>query len=136
MQVNRTFRADIQNLPLVIDFLESFLQKSGVRSQDSLDLQLAVDEAFTNIASYAYGPEGGDVDICIDVFKSEITITITDTGKAFDPLSIDPPDIKMGVDERQIGGLGIYLIRQVTDDVTYLRRDGKNMLIINKRKGI
>lgn len=136
MQVNRTFHADKQNLPLVIDFLESFLQKSGVRSQDLLDLQLAVDEAFTNIASYAYGPEGGDVDICIDVFESEITITITDSGKAFDPLSLGPPDIKGGVDERQIGGLGIYLIRQVTDNVTYLRRDGKNMLIINKTKGI
>lgn len=133
MQTNRTFEAKIQNLPLVMEFLEATLNEAGAEEGECFDIQLAVDELFTNIALYAYDAHVGVMELDIRAEQGLITITITDSGKPFDPLTLPPPDITSDLDERRVGGLGIHLVREVTDTVTYARREGRNILTIKKR---
>lgn len=133
MYTSRTFGAKIDELPQVVDFLESTLNEAGAGAEECFDLHLAADEIFTNIALYAYDSDDGVMEIAITSDQGLITITLTDSGRPFDPLALPPPDITSDVGERRVGGLGIYLIREVTDSVTYARRNGKNILTIKKR---
>jgi len=105
----------------------------GLVPSDSFDLQLAADEILTNIASYAYGPDGGHITIEIIGDEKRVTIIFTDSGRPFDPKSLSSPDISSGLMDRKIGGLGIYLARQLTDTLSYSREGDKNILIMEKR---
>ncbi len=133
MHASRIFGAGIQNLPELVLFLEEVLEETGTLEEESFDIQLAADEIFTNIASYAYGEGSGEVEIAVSINEDSITITFTDSGIPFNPLSLPAPDITRGTDERKIGGLGIYLVRELMDTVSYLRENGKNILTIQKR---
>ena len=97
-------------------------------------LNLVLEEAVVNIINYAY-PEGVDGTMEIDVSEKAnvLTINLIDSGKAFDPTARAEVDITAGVEERPIGGLGIHLIRTIMDHVEYERKDGKNILTMNKR---
>lgn len=134
MYTVRNFPAGIENLHDVMGFLDSVLEEADIGGAPAFNLQLAVDEAFTNIASYAYEDEVGNVQIRISVNGEAVVISLIDSGKPFDPLKIEPPDITLGIDERKVGGLGIYLIRKMTDSVTYKRKDGQNILTMTKNR--
>jgi len=134
MYTARNFPAGIENLPDVMGFLDSVLEEADIDGAPAFNLQLAVDEAFTNIASYAYEDEVGNVQIRISVNGEAVVVSLIDSGKPFDPLKIEPPDITLGIDERKVGGLGIYLIRKMTDSVTYERKDGQNILTMTKNR--
>ncbi len=135
MLASRLFPAEIEFLPDLVAFLEEALEKSGAGPKEIFDIELATDEIFTNIASYAYGKEKGEVEVTIRSDEHSITITLTDSGAPFNPLSLPSPDTTLGIDERKIGGLGIYLVRELMDNVTYLRENGRNILTIVKRGG-
>ncbi len=126
--------AEIQNLPELALFLEGLLKEAGNLEEESFDIQLAADEIFTNIASYAYGEGSGEVEIALSINDDSITITFTDSGTPFNPLSLPSPDTTRGIDERKIGGLGIYLVREMMDAASYLRENGKNILSIEKKR--
>lgn len=98
-----------------------------------MQIKLALEEAVTNVIQYAY-PEKEDQDIRIDMnYKNRrLTIVITDTGIAFNPLARQEPDLTLSLEERPIGGLGIYLVKQLMTEVTYNRSDGKNILTMTK----
>lgn len=97
-------------------------------------LELAVEEIFVNIALHAYPPTGGEVAINCGVEESmmKVTITFTDGGVPFDPLQTSDPDLTIPLDERPIGGLGIFLVKKNVDGISYRRREGKNILTIEK----
>ena len=126
--------ADLERLNDVIDFVTERLERAGSGELEKNQIQLAVEELFVNIASYAYGPEGGkaSIRICTGGEPVKAWITLTDSGMAFDPLNAKTPDITLSVEERPIGGLGVYMVRQMMDSVTYEYKDGKNVLTIEK----
>jgi len=98
-------------------------------------IELALDELYTNIASYAYEPGTGDIEIDYD-FDEEtrlLTIIIADSGKAFDPLAKEDPNIALPAESRQIGGLGIFIVKKVMDEAAYCRVDNKNILTLKKK---
>jgi anti-sigma regulatory factor (Ser/Thr protein kinase) len=121
--------AVVQNLPAVLDFVE---KHTGAWPQKMRShVSIAVDEIFTNIASYAYASETGPATIRIT--EGEIfTLEFEDSGAPFNPLERDDPDITLGLDERKIGGLGIFMTKKLMDCVEYRREDGKNILTIKK----
>ena len=128
-----TLHNDIRQISLLPGFIETVTQGKPLEPGVSAQLNLALEEAVTNIIDYAY-PEGTDGTVDIDARwdGNSLSFIISDFGRAFDPTARDDVDITVGVNERPIGGLGIHLIRQIMDTVGYERRDGKNILTITK----
>ena len=124
---------DIQQIPQLADFVETVGQLAGLSSSLTLSLNLALEEAVTNVILYAY-PEGSDglVDIEAIIHKDHLKFIISDSGKAFDPTAAPEVDITLDVEDRPIGGLGIFLVRNIMDSVQYERVDGKNILTMSK----
>ena len=99
-----------------------------------MQINLAVEEIFVNIASYAYRPETGKATVRFEVSEEPVTVTITflDHGVPYDPLARQDPDVTLPAEERDIGGLGIFLTKQIMDDVSYEYCRGQNILRIKK----
>ena len=95
---------------------------------------MAVEEAVTNVIDYAY-PNGteGNIDIAIEADESRIRFILTDSGTEFDPTSVSKADTTLSVNDRPIGGLGVFLVRNLMDSINYERTDGKNVLRMEKR---
>ena len=97
------------------------------------EVQTAVDEACTNIIKYAYSEKGGIITITCELQDNDFVVSIRDNGKPFDPASVPPPDLGTDLDRRKIGGLGIYLMRKLMDDVSYsFNAEKGNTLIMRK----
>lgn len=130
-----TVRANLAALPVIADFLAETL--AGCDGELTFAIQLAVDEACSNIALYGYPDrEPGSITIACIVDTDSIRVTITDDGIPFDPLTAPPPPLDLPVEERAIGGLGIHFIRTVTDSVAYAREGERNVLsMVKKRSG-
>ena len=101
----------------------------------TMNLNLALEEAVSNVILYAYpdGP-GGHVDVDAVIGDDSVVFTITDRGIPFDPTTLPPPDLNLDVKDRPVGGLGIFLVRRIMDDVAYVREDGKNILTLTKKR--
>ena len=121
--------ARIENLDAVLDFVNGQLGDCPPKVQNKIGI--AVDEVFSNIARYAYHPEAGDVEIRITV-AGDITIEFEDSGIAYDPLAAGQPDITLPAEERELGGLGIFIVKNIMDSVEYRREGEKNILTIKK----
>ena len=128
-----TLHNDIQQVSLLPGFIRSVTEKKGLTPELENNLNLALEEAVTNVILYAY-PEGTDglVDIDARVDGNALTFILSDGGKAFDPTAREDVDISADVDDRPIGGLGIHLVRTIMDSVRYERKDGKNILTMTK----
>lgn len=98
-------------------------------------IEVALDEILTNVASYAYEPGTGDIEIDygLDEETRLLTVVVADRGKAFDPLAKEDPNIALPAQDRKIGGLGIFIVKQVMDEASYRREDGKNILTLKKK---
>ena len=129
-----TLKNKIEQIELLPPFVEDAVNASKLPPEFAGGLNLALEEAVTNVIMYAY-PEGteGTVDIDAAVAEDHLTFTITDSGKPFDPTARGEVNINAGLMERPIGGLGIHLVRQIMDDVTYERCGDKNILILTKK---
>ena len=123
--------ADVSNLPLINERLEGFLMKHNAFAL-VMKISLVVEEIFTNIALYAYSPNKGDCEIDLEVVDNKLIITFIDSGKAYNPLLSEEPDITLDAKSRSIGGLGIYLSKTISDSMDYQRIDNKNVLTITK----
>ena len=129
-----TLEATIANIDVVTDFINEKLDEMDCPMKAQLQIDVAIDELFGNIAHYAYEPEVGIATICIEKLDapSGVTITFIDGGKPYNPLQKDDPDVTLSVDERKVGGLGIYMVKKTMDGMEYEYRDQKNILKITK----
>ena len=123
-----TVEAVIENLGIIIDFVETEAISAGIPPEKAAGVPLAIEEAFVNICSYAYKGGTGDVTVSCEAGTDALAMEISDMGTAFDILSIPDPDTSADIDEREIGGLGVFFIRRFTDDVSYRREEGRNIL--------
>lgn len=122
------------NLDDVIEFVDKELEGCACSAKTLTQINVAVEELFVNIAHYAYGDETGLATIRVELSegRNAVMITFIDSGKPYDPLAKPDPDTTLSVEERQIGGLGIFMVKKSMDDVTYEYKDGKNILTIKK----
>lgn len=133
----KIFEATDENLEAVNDFIHEQIKPFSCQSQTLFQIDLAVEEIYVNIAHYAYSPDKGTVQIDCSVEKTsdapaKLTVSFTDSGKAFNPLAKPDPDITLSVEEREIGGLGIFLTKKYMDSVLYERKDNQNILTFTK----
>ena len=126
--------AEVKNLDEVMAFVDAFLEEAGCPMKTQMQIDLAVEEIFVNIASYAYAPKTGLATIRLEPADcgDAVTIVMIDQGIPYDPLSKADPDITLSADERQIGGLGILLTKKNMDDVKYEYANGSNVLTLKK----
>lgn len=112
------------------DFADARALPASVRRS----MNVVLDELLTNTVSYGLAERAdGEVTVEVDLRPDRLTVTLTDNGTAFDPFGRDAPDTSLSIEERPIGGLGIHLVRQMLDDVSYHRRDDKNVVVLTKR---
>jgi serine/threonine-protein kinase RsbW len=121
-------------LNTLCDQLEGFCDALGLNKKYMFEVNLALDELFTNIISYGYKDQAEHV-IKIDISCTGDTlhIRIEDDGQPFNPTIADAPDVKCILEDRDIGGLGIFLIKKVMDQIVYKREKGKNVIILKKK---
>lgn len=126
--------AQAERLPEVLSFLERHLEESTCPMKTQMQITVAAEEIFVNIASYAY-PSGTGMAVIRLEISSEPTaavITFLDSGCPFDPLAKADPDVSLPAEKRSIGSLGIFMTKKLMDDVKYEYRDGQNVLTITK----
>lgn len=130
-----TLEAAEENLDEVLRFVEDALENTGCSLEDQRQIAIAVEEVFINIVSYAYKPGRGDTTLRLDVSQdpAEVTITFIDHGVPFDPLAKEDPDINLPAKQRKVGGLGIFVVKNLMDDVFYEYRNGQNILTMKKK---
>nr|WP_297763791.1 ATP-binding protein [uncultured Butyrivibrio sp.] len=128
-------QATKENLLEVSAFVEGYLEKLDCPMKTMMQISVAVEEIYINIASYAYGDSIGMAEILIDHDQAlnSVSITFKDSGVPYDPLAKEDPDITLSAEERAVGGLGIFMVKKSMDDMKYKYEDGKNVLTIVKK---
>lgn len=130
-----TIAATVENIGTVTEFVNEQLEALDCPMRAQMQIDIAIDELFGNIAHYAYTPDVGDATVRVEVTGEPLAVIITfiDGGVPYDPLKTADPDITLSAEERQIGGLGIYMVKKSMDEITYEYKDGKNILSIKKK---
>jgi serine/threonine-protein kinase RsbW len=132
------FSAKFENLDEIRDFVGGIAEKGGFSEKEVYNIKLASDEAASNIIEHAYeGISNGVIEISCGLQKNSITIILVDHGESFDPSEVPMPNLKADLSERQVGGLGIFLMRKLMDEVQYQAdpKSNRNTLTLIKRKG-
>lgn len=129
-----TVPALISKIPVVTEFVDQMLEEIDCPMKAQVQIDVAVDEIFSNIANYAYVGKDGTATIIIDSLDSGtgVKLSFSDEGIEYNPLDREDPDVTLSAEDRDIGGLGIYLVKKTMDKVEYERRDGFNILTIYK----
>ena len=129
-----TLEARTENIDALTDFINAELEALDCPMKTQIQIDVAIDEIFANIASYAYAPGVGEATVRFEAQADPpaAVITFIDGGIPYDPLQNADPDVSLSADEREVGGLGIFLVRKTMDDMRYEYRDGKNILHITK----
>lgn len=127
-------KAKVENLPEVLSFIDSELEENDCPMKAQMQIDVAVEELFVNIASYAYTPNIGEAVIGIEITDdNNVRIIFKDSGIPFNPTSKVDPDVTLSAEERQIGGLGIFMVKKSMDEFKYRYEDGQNILTIEKK---
>ena len=126
--------AKTENLDEVLSYVDAQLEQYECPAKIMMQIDVAVEELFVNISNYAYNPSVGSATVCVDVVEEPLSVVITfiDHGKQYDPLAKEDPDITLSAEERQIGGLGIYMVKKSMDNISYEYKEGQNILKIQK----
>ena len=129
-----TLAATVENIETVTEFVNEQLEARDCPMKAQMQIDIAIDELFGNIAHYAYNPETGDATVRVEVVQEPLSVVITfiDKGVPYDPLSNADPDTGLSAEERGTGGLGIYIVKKSMDEITYSYQDGQNILSIRK----
>ena len=135
MMKEMTVDAAIENIPAVTAFVEEQLEQYDCPMKAQMQIDIAIDELFSNIAQYAYTPKTGKATVRVEVTEDPMAVVITfiDNGVPYDPLAKEDPNVSLPADERQIGGLGIFMVKKSMDEITYEYKDGQNILTIKKK---
>ena len=133
LQRSLTLPNDINTIPQLNEFIDTVCEELEIDMALAMSLNLAMEEAVVNVMDYAY-PAGteGEVNIEAIADETQLHFIISDSGKPFDPTAKEEVDTTLSAEERPIGGLGIHLIRQLMDDISYERKDDKNILRLSK----
>jgi sigma-B regulation protein RsbU (phosphoserine phosphatase) len=133
--VNKTFPAKLDALDDVLGFVDQTLESCECPVKSQTAICVALEEIFVNIAHYAYGGKEGDVELSIgfDAANRTVTFCMRDKGIPFDPLNKPDPDITLSAEEREVGGLGIFIVKKTMDTVTYAYQNGENILTMMKK---
>lgn len=124
--------AVIDNVPVVTDFVEQQLTEAGCPMKVIMKMNIAIDEVFSNIAYYAYEGGKGEAKIQVDCEDNSLKLIFSDSGKPYNPLEKDDPDITLAAEDREVGGLGIFMVKNMMDDIAYEYKDGQNILTMTK----
>ena len=129
-----TIAATVENIETVTAFVDEQLEALDCPMKAQMQIDIAIDELFGNIAHYAYNPEVGSATVRVEVIEEPLAVIITfiDKGVPYDPLAKADPDITLSAEEREIGGLGIFMVKKSMDEITYEYKDGQNILKIKK----
>lgn len=135
MNKELTIEALVKKNKDVISFVDDELARLEVPNSVRVEMVTVVEEIFLNIANYAYEDGQGDATVRMEIDEDKRTITLSfiDSGKEFDPLAKEDPDIYLPIEERPIGGLGILMVKKMMDSVSYYREDDKNHLTVTKK---
>lgn len=124
------------DLPDVLAFIEAACEEADVLPELWFDLQLAVEEACTNVIEHAYDGKGGDLDITFAARGRDVVLTVRDHGRPFAPEKVVAPDMSLPLTQRRIGGLGLHLMYQLMDEVQFDFAEGSNTLVMVKRDAL
>lgn len=129
-----TIEAVVENIAVVTAFVDEQLEQLNCPAKIQMQVDVAIDEVFGNISHYAYKPKTGVATVRVEVAKNPLAVVITfiDNGVKYNPLAKADPDVTLPAKEREIGGLGIYMVKKCMDAVSYEYRDGQNILRIRK----
>ncbi len=129
-----TVEATIGSIPVITEFVDEQLEQFGCPMKAQAQIDIAIDELFSNIVHYAYHPGTGPATVRVEVVEEPLSVVITfiDQGVPYDPLAKADPDVTLSADERDIGGLGIYIVKKNMNEITYEYKDGRNILRIRK----
>ena len=129
-----TITTTVENIEVVTDFVNEQLEAFDCPMKAQIQIDIAIDELFGNIAHYAYNPEVGDATVRVEVVEDPLAVVITfiDKGVPYDPLAKADPDITLSAEDREVGGLGIFMVKKSMDEITYEYKDGQNVLKIRK----
>lgn len=128
-----TLHNDTGELPRLMNFVEEFAHDAKIANDMTMSLQLALEEAVVNVMHYAYPASvSGDIEVGMEYDGHNVVFVIEDCGKEFDPTSVADADIGLDAEEREIGGLGIFITRQIMDTMEYCRRGERNILRLTK----
>ena len=132
--MTKTFPAKLEELNNVLGFVEEALTVADCPLKTQMALNVCIEEVFVNIANYAYPESEGVAEVRVEVDEPTkcVCICLSDSGVPFNPLEKEDPDTTLSVDERGIGGLGIYMVKKMTDSVSYEYEDGWNVLTMKK----
>ncbi len=129
-----TVDAVMDSIPAVTEFVDEQLELYDCPMKAQAQIDIAIDELFSNIVHYAYHPEVGPATVRVEVLDEPLSVVITfiDQGVPYDPLSKADPDVTLSAQDREVGGLGIYIVKKNMSEITYEYKDGKNILRIRK----
>ena len=127
-----TVDAIVESIKKVTDFINEELENYDCSMKAQMQISVAIDELISNISYYAYESKVGEVTVQLEVIDDYAIITFIDNGIPYNPLEKTDPDITLSADEREIGGLGIFLVKKNMDDIFYENKEGKNILQIKK----
>jgi serine/threonine-protein kinase RsbW len=131
----RSFPGSYKSLEMIGGFVRKIAQDAGFENFAVYSIELAVDEACSNIIEHAYQGEGkGSIYCTCSANETHLTITLKDKGQSFDPSRITPPNLSQNIDEREAHGLGLYFIRQWMDEVSFTSNGRENILTMVKRR--
>ena len=130
-----TVEARLEQIPQVTAWIDAELEALDCPMRAQLQIDVAIDEIFSNIARYAYGEGTGSATVRFDFDPAArvAAITFEDSGTPYDPLAKEDPDISLGAQERSAGGLGIFLVKKTMDGMHYRHENGKNILTLQKK---
>ena len=134
MRTEYNTTASVENVEAVTAFVDAQLEALNCPPEPQMQIEIAIDELFSNIAFYAYNPDVGPATVCVEVEEDPLSVIITfiDQGKPFNPLESADPDVMKMAQDDSVGGLGIFLVKKTMDDVVYEHKDGHNILTIKK----
>jgi len=129
-----TLPATIGNVETVTEFVNGQLEALDCPMKIQMQIDIAIDELFSNIARYAYGPGEGTATVRVEALENprSVVITFIDRGIPYDPLKRQDPNVTLSAEDREIGGLGIFIVKKTMDDISYAYREGQNILAIKK----
>lgn len=129
-----TVDAALESIPVITAFVDEQLEAYDCPMKAQAQIDIAIDELFSNIVHYAYHPGVGPATVRVEVLEEPLSVTITfiDQGIPYDPLAKADPDVTLSAQDRGIGGLGIYIVKKNMNEITYEYKDGKNILRIRK----
>ena len=134
MEKKLVIKNDISEISKLAIFIDELSEELDFTPELNFNLNLVLEEAVSNVILYAYGKEvQKEITLLANMSNNNLIFVLTDSGKEFDPTKVPDADVTLSAEEREIGGLGIFLIRQIMDMVEYQRIDGKNVLTMRKQ---